>query len=246
MFTAFLINSAAFARTYPVSTYEEDQNHNWSYNFGIYETNPDNPNYLDPNFEEALSLPSPLYNPLYASYDVIVIANKTDLKIAGTELVERGQTVRVYARKEALERLSERLQFIQGYDESSGLLFYWTSSTARPGKTTPSGYYTPESFSSDHKSSLYNNAPMPWTVFFNSDIGSHGVKGGAVKDLGTPASAGCVRLEPQRARDLFHLVGQIGKGAVDKLNKSTGTPYYDKDGKPIQHQQYKTLYVIRD
>lgn len=247
MLTLVVFASAAYSRTYPVHTYEQDKNHNWNYLYGIYDENPDNPNYSDPNFEEAIQLPSPLYNPLYESYDVIVVVNKKDLKIEGTELVEKGQTVRVYARQEALDVIgADKLQHIQGYDEASGLLFYWTASTARSGKFTPSGYYTPESFSSDHYSSKYNSAAMPWTVFFNGDIGSHGVRGKPVQDLGNPASAGCVRLEPQRGRDLFHLVGQVGQGEVDRIDKITGSPIYDKDGNPRKYTRYKTLFIVKD
>lgn len=243
----FLISSLGFSRTYPVLKYEQDKNFNYDYEFGNHEPLSEDLSYADPNFEEAIQLPSPLYNPTYQSYDLIVVVNKTDLSIPNTDLIEKGQTARVYLRKEALLRLgSHKFQMTQGYHEASGLIFYWSNSTARTGKDTPSGFYPPELFSSEHQSSIYNSANMPWTVFFNANIGSHGVLGNPINILGTPASAGCVRLEPQRARDLFHLVGQIGEGSIDLLDKKTGIPAHNQDGSVKQRFGYKTLFIVKD
>lgn len=88
-------------------------------------------------------------------------------------------------------------------------LYDWEVSTARQGKTTPTGTWTAQWLSKDHKSSLYNNAPMPYSIFFNGHYAIHGTD--AVDRLGSPASAGCVRLHPDNAKVLFAMVQDVGK-----------------------------------
>lgn len=84
----------------------------------------------------------------------------------------------------------------------------WKVSTARKGKVTPRGNYSPQSLSRYHKSSLYNNAPMPYAIFFRGNYAVHGTN--QVSKLGRPASAGCVRLHTENAARLFSLVKQHG------------------------------------
>lgn len=240
------LDSQVFAKTISKKNYADDIRHNSNYIFGLIDINFDAPEYKDPNLEDAIQLPSPLYNPLYSTYDIIVIANKTDLNI-GNNLIEKGQTLRVYIRSEALNTLHpSQSKHIEFYHPETGLLYYWTISTARPEKITPPGFYTIQGFSSEHESSLYNNSPMPWTLFFNEDIATHGVLENSLKKLGEPRSAGCIRLEPQRARDLFHLVGIIGKGLVDSINPSTGHPLVTSEDTIQQEEKYKTLIIVKD
>ena len=82
------------------------------------------------------------------------------------------------------------------------------SRTARAGKETPLGVYDVEWLSAKHKSSLYNNAPMPWSIFYDGDYAIHGTT--ATDKLGTPASAGCVRLHPDNAKILYKMVIKHG------------------------------------
>lgn len=84
----------------------------------------------------------------------------------------------------------------------------WPVSTARSGKVTPVGQYMPVTLKEMHYSTLYNNAPMPWTIFFHGNYAIHGTD--QVARLGTPASAGCVRLDPVNAEALFDLVLDVG------------------------------------
>lgn len=84
----------------------------------------------------------------------------------------------------------------------------WKVSTARKGKITPRGSYAPQSLSKYHKSSLYNNAPMPYAIFFRGNYAVHGTN--QVSKLGRPASAGCVRLHTDNAARLFALVKKHG------------------------------------
>jgi lipoprotein-anchoring transpeptidase ErfK/SrfK len=86
----------------------------------------------------------------------------------------------------------------------------WPVSTARPGKVTPSGSWTAKSMKRHHLSSRYNNAPMPFSIFYNGHFAIHGTN--QTKKLGRPASAGCIRLHPGNAAKLFNLVQSEGLG----------------------------------
>lgn len=88
------------------------------------------------------------------------------------------------------------------------LLYRWPVSTARPGKHTPNGTFTPQSMKRMHYSSLYNNAPMPFSIFFHGNYAVHGTT--QIDKLGCVASAGCVRLHPDNAETLFNLTLETG------------------------------------
>lgn len=92
------------------------------------------------------------------------------------------------------------------------LLHTWSVSTARKGYTTPLGSYTPYWLSKNHRSKAYNNAPMPYAVFFLRGYAFHGTTD--VKALGRRASHGCVRLLVANARVLYELVELYGKKNV--------------------------------
>lgn len=87
--------------------------------------------------------------------------------------------------------------------------YQWPVSTARKGKYTPRGSWSAKWLSRYHKSSLYNNAPMPYSIFFNGNFAIHGTN--QISRLGRPASAGCVRLHPEHAARLFELTQRVGK-----------------------------------
>ncbi len=90
------------------------------------------------------------------------------------------------------------------------LIGHWPVSTARAGKVTPSGTWTAKSMKRYHRSSRYNNAPMPYSIFYSGHFAIHGTN--QVKKLGRPASAGCIRLHPANAAELFNLVKSEGLG----------------------------------
>jgi len=87
---------------------------------------------------------------------------------------------------------------------SSGLL---------PDHGTPGSgkCYSPDTMETMHYSSLYNNAPMPHTVFFNGNIAVHATSAANEALLGQPASHGCVRLSRVDAKTIFSLVSDNGK-----------------------------------
>jgi lipoprotein-anchoring transpeptidase ErfK/SrfK len=85
----------------------------------------------------------------------------------------------------------------------------WPVSTGRAGYATPKGTFRPSYLSRNHRSSLYDDAPMPWSVFFNGHVAIHGTT--EIRDLGRPASHGCVRLHPTHAEHFFRQVQDVGK-----------------------------------
>ena len=104
-------------------------------------------------------------------------------------------------------RVSISTQTMKVYHEGR-LLFTWPVSTAKAGKVTPTGVYQPEVLSRNHRSRRYNNAPMPFAIFYDGDYAIHGTD--QIKRLGQPASHGCVRLDPANARILFGMVRAEG------------------------------------
>ncbi len=90
--------------------------------------------------------------------------------------------------------------------------YVWPVSTARRGYVTPKGKWGAQSMHRMHYSTLFNNAPMPFTIFYNGHYAIHGTTD--VRKLGRPASAGCVRLHPDNARVLFNLVKERGPATL--------------------------------
>jgi len=98
-------------------------------------------------------------------------------------------------------------QKLQLYERGK-FLSQWDISSARPGKITPRGSWTAKWLSRNHKSSIYDGAEMPYSVFFNGDYAIHGTR--QVNKLGEPASAGCIRLHPENAKIFFELARLYG------------------------------------
>lgn len=86
--------------------------------------------------------------------------------------------------------------------------YRWKVSTARRGKVTPAGSWTAKWLSRNHRSSRYNNAPMPYSIFYNGNYAIHGTN--QIGRLGSPASAGCIRLHPDNAAVLYRLAQREG------------------------------------
>jgi lipoprotein-anchoring transpeptidase ErfK/SrfK len=106
-----------------------------------------------------------------------------------------------------LARVSISSQTMNVYHEGR-LLYTWPVSTAKAGKITPAGTYEPEFLSKNHRSRRYNNAPMPYAIFYDGHYAIHGTD--QIKRLGKPASHGCVRLHPDNAKILFQMVKAEG------------------------------------
>jgi hypothetical protein len=110
------------------------------------------------------------------------------------------------ARAELLITIDKSSQSIT-IDVDGNTRYVWPVSTGAPGYDTPSGQYKPFRMEADHFSKEWDDAPMPHSIFFTMQ--GHAIHGSThLKAIGTPASHGCVRLEPKNAAVLFDLVKQ--------------------------------------
>ena len=92
-------------------------------------------------------------------------------------------------------------------DVDGNTRYVWPVSTGAPGYDTPSGQFKPFRMEADHFSKEWDDAPMPHSIFFTMQ--GHAIHGSNhTKAIGTPASHGCVRLQPANAAVLFALVKQ--------------------------------------
>lgn len=163
--------------------------------------------------------------------------------------------------------------FHKGPGGALELLYDWPVSTGRDRSEpngagselstfTPSGYFELDShrFFRHHVSSEWHES-MPFAMFFDVGAGRpptglaiHAATRGAIKELGTRASAGCVRLAPQAAETLFTLIraryhGHAPRFAVDQRTgaiRSDGALLHDAHGRPQMAPGYEVLVVIEN
>lgn len=94
--------------------------------------------------------------------------------------------------------------------ENGKVIHSWAISSGRAGYRTPTGTYRPQWLTRMHYSKKYDNAPMPYSVFFHHGYAIHATY--ATRALGRPASHGCIRLAPSHAKTFYNLVQEHGKG----------------------------------
>jgi hypothetical protein len=95
--------------------------------------------------------------------------------------------VRAGVKRIVVNRTEQRLRGWQG----SRLVIQTNVSTGAPGFRTPRGKFTAGPFKAAmHKSRLYNDAPMPWTVQVIGNVCIHG----SASVPRRPASHGCIRV----------------------------------------------------
>lgn len=83
-------------------------------------------------------------------------------------------------------------------------------STARPGKTTPSGYFNIEEVANgDRRSIKYEGAALYWAMQVFRHIFIHATSEDKYPKLGTPASAGCIRTTNERAYILNQTIREL-------------------------------------
>ena len=84
-------------------------------------------------------------------------------------------------------------------------LYQWPVATGGIDYDTPNGAFRPFRMQIDHHSDEWDNAPMPYSIFFTT-IGNaiHGTY--EQRSLGHPVSHGCVRLSLANAATLWGLV----------------------------------------
>jgi lipoprotein-anchoring transpeptidase ErfK/SrfK len=115
-------------------------------------------------------------------------------------------------------------------------MFDWPVSTGRAGYSTPSGSYTATSMNEIWYSRQWDNAPMPHSIFFMKD--GHAIHASNdVRNLGKPASHGCVRISPENATTLYALV--LKSGLENTHVELTGiTPGGEYKGVPANVARY--------
>jgi lipoprotein-anchoring transpeptidase ErfK/SrfK len=86
----------------------------------------------------------------------------------------------------------------------------WSISTGRDGYDTPGGTFRPQRLEREYYSKKYDNAPMPYSIFYSGGYAIHGTND--TRRLGRTASHGCIRLAPGNAARLFSLVQDYGAG----------------------------------
>ena len=97
-----------------------------------------------------------------------------------------------------------------------GLTYAWPVSTARRGYRTPAGHYRVQRMERMWYSRKYDMSPMPYSLFFRGGYAIHGTY--SIRQLGRPASHGCVRLHPGNAAALYHLVRSHGGARIVVTN----------------------------
>jgi lipoprotein-anchoring transpeptidase ErfK/SrfK len=105
-----------------------------------------------------------------------------------------------------IDKASQRMSVIVDGEHR----YTWPVSTGIHG--TPSGTFRPQSLKRRHRSTIYNNAPMPYSIFYDGNYAIHGTT--HVAQLGGRASRGCIRLHPSNAAILFSLVARQGRGST--------------------------------
>jgi hypothetical protein len=89
-----------------------------------------------------------------------------------------------------------------------GAPMVWPVSTGRDGYNTPTGSFRAIRLEEVYFSKKYDDAPMPNSIFFYGGYAIHGTY--EERNLGRPASRGCVRLSRANAAHLFALARAHG------------------------------------
>lgn len=136
---------------------------------------------------------------LFAAFALLTMASVADAaRKSGGDIFEPGKVVA------AVSLSSQTMKVIVGGHER----YVWPVSTGAGGYSTPAGIYGAEWLSKNHRSRKYNNAPMPYAIFFYHGYAVHGTD--QLSRLGSRASHGCVRLHPDNAALLFSLAQSVG------------------------------------
>ncbi|MET0289595.1 MAG: L,D-transpeptidase [Pseudoxanthomonas sp.] len=126
----------------------------------------------------------------------------------------------------------------RAYVYRNGILMAWTTvSTGKKGHETPTGVFTILQKDKDHRSSLYNSAPMPYQQRLTWD----GVALHAGGLPGYPESHGCVHLPSAFAEQLFAasnmgmtvVVAEEGSAPVSLVHPGALSPIDPNTGKDV-------------
>ena len=188
------------------------------------------------NFSE-----SDLEQPWIKEFRYVVVVNKAN---EGSEK----QTVKIFEYGKLIRK--EKVSTGRDGFEKKGV----NHSKADSWTVTPTGYYTPNFLSKDHRSSAYGGrfswltggTKMPYAIFFNGGIALHEAPKGTEGALGKKASGGCVRLPNTLSADLFMRV-QETEGSKNPRFTVEGQPMLDSAGNQMYSTKsgYGTLIIVQ-
>jgi hypothetical protein len=139
----------------------------------------------------------------------------------------------------------------------------WETRNGRRSFTgTPEGVYRldPDRFHVEYYSRTYDNAPMPYAMFFDmrrngypTGLAIHAAASASkIARLGRRDSGGCVRLSPKNAKELFYKIKNTTAGMVPVFAEARGSTdrwgkvARDANGNIRLTEGYKALLMIED
>lgn len=164
--------------------------------------------------EAPLNKPAPLAPPAVQKKPVAKKSAATDSLKPG-EFVWEGRATKESQTKIVVVLDIQRLYVFQ----DGSLVAFSTISSGKKGHETPPGIFTILEKNKDHKSNLYNDAPMPFMQRLTWD----GIALHAGHNPGRAASHGCVRLPLSFAKNLFD-VTKYGQQVIVMKNLDTPPP----------------------
>ncbi|HEX4159337.1 MAG TPA: L,D-transpeptidase [Rhizomicrobium sp.] len=180
----------------------------------------------------------------------------------------------IYVDKAEDGALAQRMYIFEKMDSGElAPLYDWPVSTGRArdetdphgqaqSTVTPRGFFEldPKRMYVDHTSSQWDE-DMPYAMFFSwkprghdTGLAIHGTPEENYTALGSPASAGCIRLSMENARTLFELVQSRYRGPTPRLAyldgdgqvSSEGLLLHDRDGRLKMADGYSVLVLVDD
>ena len=180
----------------------------------------------------------------------------------------------LYVSKARKGPLAQRLYvFRKDSDGALQMAYDWAASTGREQYEvsalgshthtgTPAGLYEldPARMYRAYHSRAWDQS-MPYAMFFNwetqgaqTGLAIHAAVGDDIPKLGARASAGCVHISPQHARQLYDMIradykGKVPRFTYDKATRSTsnhGAMMRDAGGSLVMADGYKVLIDIED
>ncbi|MDP4005752.1 L,D-transpeptidase [Methylobacterium sp. NEAU K] len=123
--------------------------------------------------------------------------------------------------------------------------YSWPVSTGVASYDTPSGSYRPFRMERTHFSKEWDDAPMPFAMFFTNQ--GHAIHGtNHVRSLGRAASHGCVRLSVRNAATLFNLVKAEGIGRTRVEIEGEGALVADRGQRGLRVARHRNPYAPDD
>lgn len=132
--------------------------------------------------------------------EISVPKSAFDLQAEG-DVIEVAALNRLHAKVDLSE---QRMKLFVG----GKLKAVWKVSSGTDAHKTPTGKWHPYRTHVEYYSRKYNNAPMPYSVFFHGGYAVHGTSYNS--RLGRTASHGCIRLHTQNAKTFLQLVRKYG------------------------------------